>query len=343
MPTPAPASGELRISTGRSIVYSALMVVAFFGLVEAALWWVDPPPPLRPRLLLRSIDVDVEFPFMRPDPELFWEPRPGFRGEFLGHPVRINALGLRGEELRIPKPPGRRRLVSFGDSITFGYGVGDADTYPARLEALLAERGVEVANAGVTGYTSYQVLGRLRELLPELGADIASFCVGWNDGTLRPVSDRVYAARLGSTRAVEGALGDWRLYRLLSGFYVRHRLRAERDAQVREQPRVPLGQYREHMAQIAERCRSVGVVPVFVRLPHRRLPGEPPPKTPYEEALLEVAGRLGVATVSVGELGLESHASDTGELFIDSLHLSPAGAEAMARHLARQLAELGVI
>jgi lysophospholipase L1-like esterase len=343
MPGSPHAAGELRLSTGRSLLYSAVIVLGFFAGVEALLWWIDPAPPLRPRLLLRAIDVDVELPFMRPDPELFWEPRPGFEGEFRGHLVRIDRLGLRGEELRIPKPAGRRRLVSFGDSITFGYGVGEADTYPARLGALLAERGVEVANAGVTGYTSHQVLGRLRRLLPGLGADVASFCVGWNDGTLRPVSDQVYAARLRSTRRVEGALGGWRLYRLLAGFYVRSRLQAEREARVREQPRVPLADYRRNLARIVGECRQRGVLPVFVRLPHRRLPGEPAPETPYESALAEVAAELEVALFPVGELGLDSRAADTGALFIDSLHLSPAGSEVMARQLARQLAELGVI
>lgn len=343
MPSQKQSSESPQFSTPRSILYSAVIVLAFFGLVEAALWWVDPAPPLRPRLLLRSIDVDVEFPFMRPDPELFWEPLPGFVGEFRGHVVEINAQGLRGPALRVPKPPGRRRLVAFGDSITFGYGVGDEDSYPARLGALLASHGLEVANAGVTGYTSYQVLGRLRRLLPELSADVASFCVGWNDGTLRPVSDRVYAARLESTRALHGRLGDWRLYRLLAGFYVRWRLRAERDAKVRDQPRVPLEEYRQNLARIVAECRGTGVLPVFVRLPHRRVPGEPPPESTYEQALLEVARELDVATFSVGELGLESRSDDTTGLFIDSLHLSPEGAEIMAQHLARQLEELGVI
>jgi lysophospholipase L1-like esterase len=342
MSTPSEGPGELRLSTARSIAYAVLVTAAFFGLAEVALWWVDPAPPLRPRLLLRAIDVDVEFPFMQPDPELFWEPRPGYRGEFRGHKVHINTLGLRGPELRTPKPPGRRRLVAFGDSITFGYGVGEPDTYPARLGALLEERGVEVANGGVTGYTTHQVLRRLRRLLPALRTDVASFCVGWNDGTLRPVSDRVYAARLRSTRAVEGALGDWRLYRLLAGFYVRNRLRAEREAEVREQPRVPLDEYRHNLARIVADCRAAGVLPVFVRLPHRRVPGEPAPETPYESALLEVARELDVAALPVGELGLESRAADTRAAFVDSLHLSPSGGELMARELARGLAELGV-
>jgi len=343
MSAPAPGPPEPRFSTGRSLLFSAVLVLAFFGIVEAVLWWVDPAPPLRPRLLLRAIDIDVEFPFMQPDLELFWKPRPGFEGRFQGHAVRIDQLGLRGPEVRVPKPPGRRRVLCFGDSITFGYGVGEEDTYPARLGARLAERGVEVVNAGVTGYTSHQVRVRLGRLLPELQPDVVTVLIGWNDGTLRPVSDRVYAARLRSTATVEGTLGGWRLYRLLAGFYVRSRLRAERDAQVRDQPRVSLDDYRSNLERIVLDCRARGVVPVLVRLPHRRVPGEPAPETPYEAALLEVAREREVPAFSTGVLGLESEASDTRFLFVDSLHLSPEGSGVMAELLARQLSELGVI
>jgi hypothetical protein len=30
---------------------SALIALAFFGAIEAVLWWVEPAPPVRPRLL----------------------------------------------------------------------------------------------------------------------------------------------------------------------------------------------------------------------------------------------------------------------------------------------------
>src|SRR5207249_2137529 len=125
--------------------------------------------PARPRLILRSIDTDIDLPFMRADPDLFWSPRPGFRGEFRGHPVTINRLGLRGAELREPRPA--RRILCLGDSITFGYGVGDDETYAAALGRHLAAGGAEVVNGGVTGYTSHQVRKRLALVGPVLRPD----------------------------------------------------------------------------------------------------------------------------------------------------------------------------
>src|SRR5919108_3245697 len=87
-----------RFSRSRSLFFAFVIVTAFFAGAEGVLRLVGVRRPVRPRILLRSLDVDIEFPFMRPDPEVFWAPRPGWRGVFLGKPVTINSLGLRGPE-----------------------------------------------------------------------------------------------------------------------------------------------------------------------------------------------------------------------------------------------------
>ena len=231
MPVPPP---EPRFTVGRSLFLAAAIVTGVFVLAEGTLRVVGVGHPVRSRLLLRNMDVDIEFPFMQPDPVLFWAPRPGWTGEFLGHIVTINGLGLRGAA------PARarvraRRLVAFGDSITFGYGVGDTDTYAYQTGRLLAARGVEAVNAGVTGYTSHQVLGLVRRLTPELGMDVATFCIGWNDGTRRVVDDREFARRLRLSMAVEGWADRLHLYRLMKKAYLRTAL-AEATAEDRKPP-----------------------------------------------------------------------------------------------------------
>jgi hypothetical protein len=45
---------------------------------------------MRPQILLRRIDVDITFPFMRPDRDLRWSLRPGFRGVFMGKMVSVS-------------------------------------------------------------------------------------------------------------------------------------------------------------------------------------------------------------------------------------------------------------
>jgi lysophospholipase L1-like esterase len=105
----------------------------------------------------------------------------------LDHSYRINRRGLRGPELEDPKPRDEVRLLTLGDSITFGWELSeDEATWPGQLQALLDRRArpgrrYRVVNAAVPRYTSEQVLRLLRDRLDELQPDLAVLCVGWND------------------------------------------------------------------------------------------------------------------------------------------------------------------
>ncbi len=73
--------------------------------------------------------------------------------------VELNSHGLRDEEVPYPKPPGERRILVLGDSVTFGWGVSQGETFSDRMEPLLRARTGErwqVVNAGVNGYNSEQ-------------------------------------------------------------------------------------------------------------------------------------------------------------------------------------------
>jgi lysophospholipase L1-like esterase len=332
---PAPPTFSRR----RSLLFSALIVIGFFAAGELALRLTGVRPAVRPRLLLRAIDTDIDLPFMRADPDLFWSPRPGFRGEFMGRVVTINSLGLRGQEPR-PRRAGARRVACFGDSITFGYGVGDEETYPYRLDRALRADGSEAVNAAVTGYTSHQVRRLVTRVADAAPFDVALVCIGWNDGTWRPVDDREYERRLASVNAVEGVADRFYIYRALKGLYLRSLVRGVQE-QRKTTPRVPVPQYRENLAAIVAACRARNIRPVFVGLPHRRLAGDPPVDRLYPDAFETAARELEVPVIDPGELGTSSSA-ENGASFIDALHLSAAGHEKMADTILRQLRALGL-
>jgi SGNH hydrolase-like domain, acetyltransferase AlgX len=65
-------------------------------------------------------------------------------------PVRINSRGYRGREYPWDAASGFR-ILALGDSFAFGFGVQEDDTYLARMERALADRHVEVINAGLAG------------------------------------------------------------------------------------------------------------------------------------------------------------------------------------------------
>jgi lysophospholipase L1-like esterase len=103
-----------------------------------------------------------------------WEglrvPRPNVRGRHrvpgaFDVRVSINGQRFRGaREYPLRPASGVRRIAVLGDSMTFGWGAADSETYPAQLEALLSDRAsalngnpgaaqaaVEVINAGYPG------------------------------------------------------------------------------------------------------------------------------------------------------------------------------------------------
>lgn len=337
--------GKPQFSPGRSLFLGGIVTTAVLVLAEIVTRLVGVEPPVRPAIVARSVDVDVDFPFMRADPELFWALVPGFRGSFLGRPVTINRLGMRGPELAVPKPPGRRRVAAFGDSITFGYGVGDEEAYPFLLNRLLSGSGVEVVNAGVTGYTTHQVLRLLRRLEGPLDLDVATFCIGWNDASRRPVDDRTYARRMRAASALDGLARHVYLYRAMKSLYLRALMKGvahEWDSPPEGQ-RVPVAQYRENLRALVEECRARAIRPVFIQLPHRRRVGEVAPDSPHAGALSEMAHELRVPLIGLGELGLDATAPSNEGDFIDALHLSPEGNRRFAEQVARELVALGVL
>lgn len=137
----------------------------------------------------------------RADPELGYVMVPQFAKrvrtpEFKAE-VRINALGLRDDEIRT-RAPQTVRLLAIGDSFTLGVHAGDrsacfVEQLETRLRAVFAARSrgseaawtdAELINAGVEGYGTVQEVALLERLAPQLRPDgvILAFYLG-NDFT----------------------------------------------------------------------------------------------------------------------------------------------------------------
>jgi|GEM_PF-1381349 len=95
----------------------------------------------------------------RPSYYIDWELVPSASGVgALGDAYFINADSYRGEQRPLKKPPGITRIITIGDSFTYGMGVNVEDTYPKQLETILNQHGdrCEVLNFGVIGYNMWQ-------------------------------------------------------------------------------------------------------------------------------------------------------------------------------------------
>ncbi|MCI0483353.1 MAG: SGNH/GDSL hydrolase family protein [candidate division NC10 bacterium] len=143
-------------------------------------------------------------------PTRLFDLRPNQRAFTHDKPARINGLGFRGAEVETPKPQGRFRIAVLGDSVTFGNGVGDDETYPAQLARRLHEttsQNIEVINAGIPAYDTWQHALLLEEVVLSLGPDLVVLAFYENDIAVPPQAIRAVVNEEGEPPRV--GLGAW--------------------------------------------------------------------------------------------------------------------------------------
>ncbi|HYV26296.1 MAG TPA: SGNH/GDSL hydrolase family protein, partial [Candidatus Eisenbacteria bacterium] len=218
-----------------------------------------------------------------PDPQLYWRLRPNqdCYTKIDHRPVHINSWGTRGPEFLPAKPPNTLRIVSLGDSRTFGWGLSEAETYSGRLEKLLRERleqNVEVINAGVNAWSYPQMLVFFRERALAWQPDIVLLAGAnlWTQFSER--NDPVFVRKFMTRVRLKNVLRRSALYHFivevqLKEFYVRHRTRfipidPKQDALFKEQQQKdPDAFFKRAMEDLCQLALSKNVRPVMVFLP----------------------------------------------------------------------------
>ncbi len=92
--------------------------------------------------------------------------------------ILLAVLSLNTKETAAMKLTKNDTILAFGDSLTYGYGANDSQSYPVLLSRL---SGLKVINAGVNGDTSEDGLRRLPARLEDPSVKLMILCFGGND------------------------------------------------------------------------------------------------------------------------------------------------------------------
>jgi len=154
---------------------SVLATLIMLEIVLSALF----EPVLRLWQVQQLFQLDDELIYsLRPDRE-----RVAASEEFTER-ASTNSIGLRDDPIRA-RDEFDERIVVLGDSMIFGHGVADAESFPNQLEAVMRESGrnVDVINAGIKGYgTDGAFKLWTHRLAPlKLAPDLVIFAVYKND------------------------------------------------------------------------------------------------------------------------------------------------------------------
>ena len=328
-------------SVGKKLAFTAILAVGALGLAEGLARLVPIPTDtsnFRPDDLLCSsdcLDGAASLPVlpkglaMQPLERVGWAFKPNSQDVQGNVVVDINRLGLRGPDPELPKPAGRVRVMTLGDSSIFGYGVEDEQVFAAVALSELPD--ADLVTGAIPGHDTHQSLAVLESIGAEVHPDVVLIGNLWSDLYHEPQS--------------EGPRYDFALYRhavrLLTPFLEPRKigwLDEGSGAGVpgpRKLPRTGLGVYQVNLALLASTARGLGAEPVFVLLPSPwDATGEQVPDwvATYRESMRAVADEVDAELLDGPELFVD-HPSGL-KLFFDQVHPSEEGHQLLGEALA---------
>lgn len=311
----------------RRLLYSVLPLVVLIGGSEVALRLADWPKATNGSFAHN---------------EIYWVSDPNLKSASWAHKemgttftVSTDANGLRAPIHPVEKGAGALRIMTLGCSTTFGWGVNDDESYPARLEATLKEGGkrVEVINAGQPGYSSFQGLWLWEKALEQYRPDVVVFGYLVQDARKVAYTDKSQAILQHNADYLKAnLLYRFRLFLAARDVIDRWRIEAKEQGEVN---RVPAEDYVENIRTFKKKVEAIGGTMMLFGFPLER--------TGYTEEhreLLHSAAEVLATPIYDPQKEVEA-ATASQTLFFpkDRGHANAAGCDMIGRGMARFLQE----
>ncbi len=290
------------------------------------------------------------------DPLVYWRLKPNQDcfTKIDRKPVHINSHGTRGREFSVPKPAGTFRILSLGDSKTFGWGLSEAENYSAVMEknlrAKFPGRNIEVINAGVNAwsYPQMNVFFRERALAWQPDMVVLADANLWTQFSEKndPAFVRSFLKRV----RLKNFLRRFALYHYvvevkLKEFYEVHRTKfvpvdPKKDESFKAQQQSdPEAVFRDAIGGLCATAMSNNIRPVLLYMPMLdTLIGTNNPFAGVERAKGEVSRFLNVPLLDM-TAELRPRAKDL-YLDADPVHLNAAGNEIVGNRLSEFISPL---
>jgi lysophospholipase L1-like esterase len=314
----------MRRRGSRYLAFSVVPLLCLFGLAELVLRFVFPAFDYVVVMGSRSQRLSIWS-----DPKVWRRVSDARRIVLVPRPSNgVNPEGYRGPAVSDVRDPSVLRILSLGDSTTYGVGVESDQTYSAFLEGMLNDQScrAEVINAGVPSYTSEQGVAALRLRWQFYRPDLITTYFGNNDSSrvlTRP--DRELAAVPSPLSFLSGLLERSRVYLCMQGIALQ---RIDRSLLV---PRVSQEDYRDSLIQIEDLAKRFGA-----KVWHLR------PVTHTEDAFYDGGYSLDLAFLPLRAAFTRSGKRPV-ELFVDGVHPSVEGHRVIAKYLFSRLRAEGFL
>ena len=328
------------LSVRRKLMYSAAALVVVLGAVEGV-------------FRLSSHTDDSSAHFLVPDAELLWRLDPHMTGS-----LATNKLGIRDTSYNAAAD---KKILLLGDSVSWGHAMKFVEeVYPQVLQMQLNEAGgrtVEVINAAVPGYSTFQQLKYLQMEGVKLDPDliILQFCL--NDVVERYTTVVAYGGPssfmgVDTRQSVRGAYG--RLVRHSRAVetilrWAQHQARDRQAYKVMNLAQDTLPAELEEawaltlseLDGIRDVARSRGIDLLIAIMPYRFQFEDPQRLNQPQRVLVQYAKKNNVGAVDLLPLmaGFVRQNPKVA-LFQDANHLSPEGHQFVAKALAGPVSHL---